>query len=85
MIRIILWNLFLFALPFIISGLWSRWLNKEHPPEKRIRNIAISAVIGSFLVLSSLIYYRVVSTSSPQGIYVPPKFENGEVVPGHYE
>jgi len=85
MIRVILWNLFLFVLPFIITSLWSRWLNKEHPPEKRLRSVALSAAIGAILVVTSLIYFRIASTSSPDGVYVSPSFENGEVVPGHYE
>ncbi len=85
MVRLILWNLFLFLLPFLATALWSRWLQRNHPPEKRIRHIAISAAIGTLLVLTSLLVWRVTSGAQPGKHYVPPTLEDGTLVPGHFD
>ena len=33
MIRVILWNLFLFLLPFVLTALWGYWVSRTHPRE----------------------------------------------------
>lgn len=85
MIRIILWNAFLFILPFIMTALWARWLDRNHPPASRIRYIAMSSAIGTVLVLASLLTWRLMSGDEPDKNYVPPKVEDGAIVPGHFE
>lgn len=85
MIRLILWNLFLFLLPFIVTALWSRWLARHHPPANRLRQIAISALMGMILVLASLLAWRLSTGDDPHKHYVPPSLEDGQLVPGHFD
>ncbi|GIR09741.1 MAG: hypothetical protein CM15mP21_0030 [Hyphomicrobiales bacterium] len=33
MMRVILWNLFLFLLPFVLTGLWAMWVRRTSPRE----------------------------------------------------
>lgn len=85
MIRIILWNLFLFSVPFIMAWLWSLWLARARPEVETQRRWALCAVLGAILVLLSLFYIRLTSGDAPKAQYVPPQLENGQVVPGRFE
>jgi hypothetical protein len=85
MIRILIWNIFLFCLPFLLTMMWSRWLKRTHPPETRIRSLAWSGLIGALLVMASLISYRFVDGEAPQGDYVPPDYKDGTLTPGHFK
>lgn len=85
MIRILLWNIFLFCLPFMLTVLWSRWLKRTHPPEQRIRLLAWCGVLGALLVLISLVSYRFLEGEAPEGEYVPPVYKDGTLVPGHFD
>lgn len=85
MIRIILWNLFLFSMPFILAWLWSLWLERARPEVETQRRWALCAVLGAILVLLSLFYIRLTSGDAPEAQYVPPQLENGQVVPGRFE
>ena len=33
MIRVILWNLFLFLLPFMLTALWALWVRRDSEPQ----------------------------------------------------
>lgn len=83
--RLIIWNLFLFLLPFIVTGLWSRWLQRAHPPEKRLRRLAALGTVGAILVLASLISLRFIGAEEVGQTYVAPEYKDGKVVPGHFE
>jgi hypothetical protein len=85
MVRLIIWNLFLFLLPFIVTGLWSRWLQRVHPPEQRLRRLATLGTIGALLVLASLISWRFIGADDVGQTYIAPEYKDGEVVPGHFE
>ena len=85
MIRIILWNALLFFLPFIMAWLWSLWLAKYHPKRETQWRWASYTLIGCVLVIISLTFYRFSSDNPPEGQYVPPHLQNGEVVPGRFE
>ena len=85
MIRIILWNLFLFSMPFILAWLWSLWLERARPEVETQRRWALCAVLGAILVLLSLFYIRLTSGDGPESQYVPPQLENGRVVRGRFE
>jgi uncharacterized membrane protein len=85
MIRIILWNLFLFLLPFMLAWLWSLWLAKYRPEVKTQWRGATYAILGTILVIISLVFMRFADENPPEGTYVPPRLENGQVVPGRFE
>jgi len=40
---------------------------------------------GLILTAASLVSLSLTSGESPEGAYVPPRFEEGEIVPGHME
>lgn len=85
MIRIILWNLFLFLLPFAISWAWAWWLKRRQPNVETRRNYALTTAIGTVLVLTSLLVWRFNSGDQPGTTYVPPQLKDGQVVPGRFE
>ena len=72
MIRIILWILFRFSVPFIMAWLWSLWLARALPEVETQRRWALCAVLGAILVLLSLFYIRLTSGDAPEAQYVPP-------------
>ena len=37
MMRVILWNLFLFLLPFVLTALWAMWVRRTSPREAVLR------------------------------------------------
>lgn len=43
------------------------------------------AVAGVALLAISLLAFNLTTGSDPGGVYVPPKLEDGKVVPGHVE
>lgn len=85
MIRIILWNLFLFLLPFILSWAWSLYLARAKPDQIRKQNYARAAAIGTAMVIIGLIVLRATSGDEPGKTYVSPSYQDGEIVPGRFE
>lgn len=85
MIRILLWNLFLFCLPFVMLAGWLWLIRKMRPDRAEMKIWACAAVAGLVLMLGSLLYLRLSTDVATESIYVPPSLENGELVPGHFE
>jgi drug/metabolite transporter superfamily protein YnfA len=46
---------------------------------------ATYAILGTILVIISLVFMRFADENPPEGTYVPPRLENGQVVPGRFE
>jgi hypothetical protein len=40
---------------------------------------------GTVLLIAVLVFLNVRFGSTRQGVYVPPRYENGQVVPPHFE
>lgn len=85
MIRIILFNLILFSLPFIMLSLWLWWFRRTRPDQAEMKIWAYASVAGLALMLAGLIFFRTVSDAPTGSVYVPPIVKNGELVPGHFE
>ena len=85
MIRVVLINAFLFALPFIATWAWTKFIAVNQPTEAKKRYYAYAALAGLVLVVVSLLSYRATTGNAPGGTYVPPSFKDGEVVPGRFE
>lgn len=85
MIRVLLLNAFLFALPFVATWAWMKFIAVNRPDESKKRNYAYAAIAGLVLVVVSLLSYRVMTANAPEGTYVPPSFKDGEIVPGRFE
>ena len=85
MIRLILWNLFLFSLPFLMSWVWTVWVRRRNPDFQTRRNYALLTALGTALVLGGLLVWRFSSGDDPGTNYVPPQLKDGKVVPGRFE
>lgn len=85
MIRVILFNLLLFSLPFIMLSLWLWWFRRTRPDQAEMKIWAYASVAGFAFMLSGLLFFRTVSDAPTGSVYVPPNVENGELVPGHFE
>ncbi len=57
----------------------------QSPPEMAKGPWAYLIAAGLILVLAGLIYTGMTQGERPGGIYVPPAFENGRIVPGHID
>ena len=85
MIRIIVINALLFAAPFVAVWLWMRFVAVKQPDAETSRHYAYAALAGLLLVVASLLTYRVSTGNAPGGTYVPPTYQDGQVVPGRFE
>lgn len=85
MIRIILFNLLLFSLPFIMLALWLWWFRGTRPDQAEMKTWAYASLAGFICILAGLLFFRFVSYAPTESVYVPPSLENGELVPGHFE
>ena len=85
MIRIILFNLFLFSLPFIMLSVWFWWFRRTRPDQVEMKIWAYASVAGFACMLAGLLFFRSVTDAPTGSVYVPPSVENGELVPGHFE
>lgn len=84
MIRSILTEVLLFAMPFAlyVVFLWATKAGVLHPdswPVSRIIGLAIAAFL---LVIGSFIYFAQFSGAPVGSPYVPAHMENGKFVPG---
>jgi len=80
------------TLPTGLYLLWvwgSRWTRRELPPEERRGWAGLPwlwlAASGVVLLAAVLYVVTVHFGTSVPGVYVPPRWENGRIVPGHIE
>ena len=85
MIRLLLWGLLLFSLPFAVAYFWLALVKKSQPSQAELKVWTIAASVGLFLVLGSLFILRSQSGVPPENDYVPPKIENGTLQPGYFK
>ena len=85
MIRVILWNLFLFLLPFVLTALWGYWVSRTHPREAVMRSWSQATLAGAVRVILSLLVWRFATGDAPEKTYIPPALKDGQVVPGRFE
>jgi hypothetical protein len=82
MIRTLAMRALLFALPFLIYGIYLLWLRRagttvsRHPWTPLI-------IVGLLLVALSFVVLGLTEGESTKGVYIPPHVVNGKVVPGH--
>jgi hypothetical protein len=87
MIRLLAIQVGLFFLPFLVYALLlalkrralSAGLLREEAPLGGLALVGLLLVIGTFLGLAAF------DGGSATGTYVPDRFENGRLVPGHIE
>ena len=85
MMRVILWNLFLFLLPFVLTALWAMWVRRTSPREAVLRSWSQATLVGAILVITSLLVWRFSTGDAPEKTYIPPALKDGQVVPGRVE
>ncbi|HEV8030956.1 MAG TPA: DUF6111 family protein [Stellaceae bacterium] len=75
-------------LPTALYLLWIR-LAEQSGHGRPVRWTALPWVwlagAGTVLLIAVLVFLNVRFGSTRQGVYVPPRYENGQVVPPHFE
>ena len=84
MLRIVLSYLLPFILPFAAFFLYRLLMTRGQPLLQRTPWLVLSA-IGMVLVAGTLASFAMLGGEARDGVYVPPQFEGGRVVPGHVQ
>ena len=86
MIRSIIPSILLFFLPFILYLLWlgfQRRKDAEEAIDTRRHFLAV-AIVGLVLAVGGFVYFTDFGGATPDEVYVPPRYEDGVLVPGHF-
>ncbi len=84
MIRRILFELFLLVLPFLVYGGWMGYLRRRDKEAGGTWNdapVTWLLIAGLALMLGALFVTRFAGGDVRDGVYVPPRYENGKIVP----
>ena len=86
MIRIILLNLFLFALPFLLYSGYMYLVRGHRDPLMILENAPLSWLIGIGAALAVIALFTLgkLDSKPPGQIYVPSTVKDGQIVPGHF-
>jgi hypothetical protein len=71
MIRALLPSVLLFLLPF---GLYFLWLSVQ----RRRTGAPVASPAGGLLLFVDF------EAAEPDGVYIPPRYEDGRLIPGHF-
>ncbi len=87
MARIVLINLFMFALPFLVYGAYVYLVRRGQDRDSIWRGAPINwlVVAGLVLALGTLASLVTFSGSGTEGTYQPPRFEDGVIKPGRVD
>lgn len=88
--RILLTILLPLITPFIFYAFWVAWMRRREEagqPVTRMQanRLVFCFVLGAVLAGAALLLTAWTGTSSPDSKYVPPRMENGRIIPGHHE
>lgn len=84
--RVILVNLLFFLLPFIGYGLFLFFTRDRIDASDVLRGKPFFWLVGSGMacVVIGLVVLATYQTGTPEAVYVPTRYENGELVPGGF-
>lgn len=87
MIRVVLVNILLVTFPALLYFSYVYLRRRNNPDEEILSNAPIFWLLaaGVSLMLASLIYFGQWQGAPPGKTYVPPRIEDGVVIPGHME
>ncbi|MFF8801939.1 MULTISPECIES: DUF6111 family protein [unclassified Methylobacterium] len=84
MLRLVLQEILLFSLPFLAFAGWLLFARRSPLDHAEWRPHWTRLVLaGLFIVVASLLMIGLTAKRHEDG-YVPPRFENGRLVPGHF-
>ena len=84
MIRIILWSLLFFSMPFLVAFFWLIIVKKIKPSDADLKVWAIAGSAGLILLLASLFWLRSMIGVSTDYQCVPAEIRDGELLPGYF-
>jgi heme/copper-type cytochrome/quinol oxidase subunit 3 len=84
MIRPVLSEILLFALPFVLYAvfLWATRAGVMDPESWPVSRLVTLAILSFALVIGSFIYFANYTGAPPGSRYVPAHIEDGKFVPG---
>jgi len=85
MLRTVLWNLFLLALPFLLYAAYVALARRERVRAGEAWDQAPLSwlfIAGVVLVIASFLVLGLVTEDPGEGRYVPARYEDGRIVPG---
>ena len=84
MIRPVLSEILLFALPFVLYAvfLWATRAGVMDPESWPVSRLVTLAILSFALVIGSFIYFANYTGAPPGSTYVPAHIEDGKFVPG---
>lgn len=89
MLRILLIQLGWFLLPFVVYGLYIHTVRRLFPARRKSKSGSKTLVwltaSGLLLVAISLFTFALVEGEETGKVYSPPRFEQGDIVPGQFE
>ncbi|MGQ4273330.1 DUF6111 family protein [Terrihabitans sp. B22-R8] len=84
MIRAILPSLLLFLLPFAVYFLWAAWQRRVNEGSVPAAPYAWIAMAGLVLAIGGFLFFVDFTSATPEGVYVPSRYEDGKLAPGHF-
>ena len=87
MIRVVLLNLLLLLLPLVLYFSYVYVRRRSMPNSEIVANAPIFWLLaaGTGLMLVGLVVLGQWESGELKGRYVPPRIEDGRIVPGHFE
>jgi hypothetical protein len=81
----LLFDVFLFLLPFVLYGAYWQTIGRAAAKgDARVHPWTLLVGSGLLLVALSFVWWRIGDGAPADGVYVPPHMENGELVPGEF-
>ncbi len=83
MLRVIAFNVALFALPFVLYAAYI-WIRRRMIASDAFDNVPIAYLAGAGLacVIAALLIVGEITGAGPEGIYTPAQLKDGVIVPG---
>jgi membrane protease YdiL (CAAX protease family) len=80
----ILFDVFLFIVPFALYAGWLSYLKRRHERDPNWREAPWTrlTIVGLVLVALSFVVLRIVEGDNGPATYVPARLEDGRIVPG---
>ena len=85
MIRIVLERIALFGLPFALFALYVLAVHRRQGRQGPDTPWLWLSGAGLLLVIASFLYVGLTEGETTKGVYVPPQYVNGKIVPAHVD